>query len=240
MEFATVEANEVSLAVRIFRPPWDVQSRDVTVVMAHQYSVLGGCQALMKGTATELASRGFTTLTFDMRGAGRSTGRPSLTGYAEVQDVVAVCKWATEHVDARSIILVGNSAGAPIAGSAVDEVKEVVGYVALGYPFGMLASVLFGRHNKPILASEKPKLFVMGTNDGFTSVKQLEAKLKMAAGRNETRLVPGAGHFEMEGPQFDRQMADYVVEFADSLQRHQPHQDASNTSVPSVEGEQPR
>lgn len=118
--------------------------------------------------------------------------------------------------------------------------KEVVGYVALGYPFGMLASVLFGRHNKPILASEKPKLFVMGTNDGFTSVKQLEAKLKMAAGRNETRLVPGAGHFEMEGPQFDRQMADYVVEFADSLQRHQPHQDASNTSVPSVEGEQPR
>lgn len=111
MEFATVEANEVSLAVRIFRPPWDVQSRDVTVVMAHQYSVLGGCQALMKGTATELASRGFTTLTFDMRGAGRSTGRPSLTGYAEVQDVVAVCKWATEHVDARSIILVGNSAG---------------------------------------------------------------------------------------------------------------------------------
>ena len=111
MEYATVEANEVALAVRIFRPPWDVQKRDVTVVMAHQYSVLGGCQALMKGTATELASRGFTTLTFDMRGAGRSTGRPSLTGFAEVQDVIAVCKWATEHVDARSIILVGNSAG---------------------------------------------------------------------------------------------------------------------------------
>lgn len=233
MEYATVEANEVSLAVRIFRPPWDVLKRDVTVVMAHQYSVLGGCQALMKGTAMELASRGFTTLTFDMRGAGRSTGRPSLTGFAEVHDVVAVCKWATEHVAAQSIILVGNSAGAPIAGSAVDEVKEVVGYVALGYPFGMLASVLFGRHNKPILASEKPKLFVMGTNDGFTSVKQLEAKLKTAAGRNETRLVPGAGHFEMEGPEFDRQMADYVVEFADSLQL-QHHPDAS---LPS--GEQP-
>lgn len=111
--------------------------------------------------------------------------------------------------------------------------------MALGYPFGMLASVLFGRHNKPILASEKPKLFVMGTNDGFTSVKQLEAKLKTAAGRNETRLVPGAGHFEMEGPEFDRQMADYVVEFAESLQQHDQHQDASNTSLPSVAGEQP-
>jgi hypothetical protein len=217
MEFATVEANEVALSVRIFRPAWDVPKRDMTVVMAHQYSVLGGNQALLKGLATALSARGFTALTFDMRGAGRSTGRPTLTGYAEVQDVAAVCKWAVEHVDARSILLVGNSAGAPIAGSAIDEVPEVVGYVALGYPFGMLASVLFGRHNKPVLASLKPKLFVMGTSDGFTSVKQLEAKLKSAAGRNDQRLVPGAGHFEMEGPQFDRQMADYIVEFADSL-----------------------
>lgn len=112
MEYATVEANDVALAVRIFRPPWDVErKRDVTVVMAHQYSVLGGCQALLKGTAAELARRGFTTLTFDMRGAGRSSGRPSLTGFAEVQDVIAVCQWATQHLDAQSILLVGNSAG---------------------------------------------------------------------------------------------------------------------------------
>ena len=123
-----------------------------------------------------------------------------------------------EHNGARAILLVGNSAGGPIAGSAIDEVPEVIGYVALGYPFGLLASVLFGRHNKPVLASLKPKLFVMGTNDGFTSVKQLEAKLKTASGRNDMRLVPGAGHFEMEGPKFDIQMADDIVEFADSLQ----------------------
>lgn len=234
MEFATVEANDVALSVRIFRPPWDVPKRDVTVVMSHQYSVLGGNQALMKGLATTLSGRGFTTLTFDMRGAGRSTGRPSLTGYAEVQDVIAVCKWATEHVGARSIILVGNSAGAPISGSAIDEIAEVVGYVALGYPFGILASVLFGRHNKPVLASEKPKLFVMGTSDGFTSVKQLETKLKSASGRNETRLVPGAGHFEMEGPEFDRQMADYIVEFAESLRGEHPPQGAATTDPPSA------
>lgn len=238
MEFVTVEANEVVLSLRIFRPPFDVKKQDLTLVMVHQYSVLGGCQALLKGMATELASRGFTAVTFDMRGAGRSTGRPSLTGYAEVLDVVAVSKWATENLDAHSIILIGNSAGAPIAGSAIDEVKEVVGYVALGYPFGMLASVLFGRHNKPILASEKPKLFVMGTNDGFTSVKQLEAKLKTAVGRNETRLVPGAGHFEMEGPSFDRQMADYVVEFAATLQA-QPLAEASSTDLSAVAGEGP-
>lgn len=115
-------------------------------------------------------------------------------------------------------------AGAPIAGSAVDEVTEVKGYVALGYPFGMAASILFGRHNKPILQSTKPKLFIMGTTDGFTSVKQLEAKLKTAAGRAEMKLVPGVGHFEMEGPQYDVQMALFVAEFVESLLQPQTEQ----------------
>lgn len=57
----------------------------------------------------------------------------------------------------------------------------------------------------------------MGTNDGFTSVRQLENKLKSAAGRVEKRLVRGAGHFEMEGPQYDEHMVDYITTFAASL-----------------------
>lgn len=107
--------------------------------------------------------------------------------------------------------------GAPIAGSAVDQVEEVVGYVSLGYPFGLTASILFGRHHKAILKSPKPKLFVMGTRDGFTSVKQLENKLKSAAGRVETRLIEGASHFQMEGPAYDSQMANLIVKFISSL-----------------------
>ncbi|KAI5080991.1 hypothetical protein GOP47_0004174 [Adiantum capillus-veneris] len=108
-------------------------------------------------------------------------------------------------------------AGAPIAGSAVDKVEKVVAYVGLGYPFGRLASILLGRHQKPILESNKPKLFVMGTRDGFTTVKQLENKLKSAAGRVETHLVPGVGHFEMEGPDHDDQMATLIVDFSKTV-----------------------
>lgn len=107
--------------------------------------------------------------------------------------------------------------GAPIAGSAVGQVKEVVGYVSLGYPFGLTASILFGRHHKAILQSEKPKLFVMGTRDGFTSVKQLENKLKNAPGRTETHLIDGVSHFQMEGPDYDAQMVGLISEFVSSL-----------------------
>ncbi|KAM1276249.1 hypothetical protein ACFX2J_028537 [Malus domestica] len=138
--------------------------------------------------------------------AAAKAWRASLTGFAEIKDVIAVRKWVSENLSADMILLVGSSAGAPIAGSAVDQIEQVVGYVSLGYPFGMLASILFGRHHKAVLQSSKPKLFVMGTQDGFTSVKQLKNKLKLCSRSVETHLIEGASHFQMEGPAYDAQM----------------------------------
>lgn len=216
-EFCTVEVGGgINLEARLFKPT-SVKNSSLVIVFVHPYTVLGGCQGLLKGMAGKLAERGYTTLTFDMRGAGRSTGKSSWTGSSEVHDVVAICRWASQYIPTERILLVGSSAGAPIAGSAVDQLPQVVGYVSLGYPFGVAASILFGKHHKAILQSPKPKLFVMGTNDGFTSVKQLENKLKMAAGRVETHLVPGAGHFQMEGPVYDERMADLIDNFASTL-----------------------
>ncbi|KAL6987017.1 hypothetical protein U1Q18_012777 [Sarracenia purpurea var. burkii] len=216
-EFVTIETSDgINLNARIFRPK-TTQEGSLAVVLVHPYSVLGGCQGLMKGIALGISERGFLAVTFDMRGVGRSTGRASLTGSSEIRDVVAVCKWVSENLSVNRILLVGSSAGAPIAGSAVDQIEEVVGYVSLGYPFGLTASILFGGHHKAILQSPKPKLFVMGTRDGFTSVKQLENKLKSAAGQVETHLLEGVSHFQMEGPSYDAQMVDLIIGFIGSL-----------------------
>ncbi|KDP25134.1 hypothetical protein JCGZ_22669 [Jatropha curcas] len=218
VESTTVETSDgVKLRTRVFKPKEDEIKDNLVIVLVHPFSILGGCQALLKGIAIGLAEKGYRAVTFDMRGAGRSTGRPSLTGFSEIKDVIAVCKWVCDNLSTDRILLVGSSAGAPIAGSAVDEIKEVVGYVSLGYPFGMMASVLFGRHHKAILQSPKPKLFVMGTRDGFTSVKQLQNKLSSASGRVETHLIEGAGHFQMEGPAYDDQMANLILTFIASL-----------------------
>ncbi|PIM98128.1 hypothetical protein CDL12_29394 [Handroanthus impetiginosus] len=221
-ETCTIESNGgITLDARIYKPAAPGVSEHpngkLVVVLVHPYSVLGGCQGLMKGIARGLADRGLTAVTFDMRDVGKSTGRASLTGFAEVDDVVSVCKWACQNLPAHRIVLVGSSAGAAIAGSAVDRVEEVIAYVSLGYPFGLTASILFGRHHKAILQSSKPKLFVMGTRDGFTSVKQLENKLKAAAGRNQTHLIEGVSHFQMEGPTYDGQMVNLILEFISSL-----------------------
>ncbi|XP_050367564.1 uncharacterized protein LOC126785925 isoform X2 [Argentina anserina] len=219
VETSTVETSDgAKLNTRLFRPRESKnEGNDPVVVLVHPYSVLGGCQGLLRGIAAGLAEKGFEAVTFDMRGVGRSTGKASLTGFAEIKDVIAVCKWVSENLATNRILLVGSSAGAPIAGSAVDQIEQVVGYVSLGYPFGMTASILFGRHHKAILQSPKPKLFVMGTQDGFTSVKQLKNKLRSAAGRVETHLIEGVSHFQMEGPAYDTQMVNLICEFIASL-----------------------
>lgn len=55
-----------------------------------------------------------------------------------------VCKWVMEYVGVCFIFFVGNFVGVLIVGFVIDEVVEVVGYVVLGYLFGMLVLVLFG------------------------------------------------------------------------------------------------
>ncbi|KAG4923216.1 hypothetical protein JHK87_048756 [Glycine soja] len=139
------------------------------IVLLHPYSILGGCQALLNG---------YTAFTFDMRGVAKSTG------FSQVKDVVAVCNCLSNTFSLPRILLLGSSAGAPIAGSAVDQIEQVIGYVSI---------------------------------DGFTSVKQLRNKLNSAAGRVETHLIDGVGHFQMEGPGYDAEMVDLIIKFIASL-----------------------
>ncbi|KAI3504654.1 hypothetical protein L2E82_46582 [Cichorium intybus] len=67
----------------------------------------------MKGIARNQADHDIPTVTFNMTGAGKSTGRPSLTGFYEVSDVVAV-KWTSQNLWSNRILLVGSSGGTQI------------------------------------------------------------------------------------------------------------------------------
>ncbi|KAJ8472113.1 hypothetical protein OPV22_026456 [Ensete ventricosum] len=78
MESVTVETSDgVTLHMRLFKPS-ESPTSDLLVVLVHPYTVLGGFQGLLLGVATGLVERGYRAVTFDMRGAGRSSGRPSL------------------------------------------------------------------------------------------------------------------------------------------------------------------
>lgn len=104
-----------------------------------------------------------------MRGVGASTGSRTLRGISEVSDVVAAAKWGSKELDLDTVI-VGSSAGAPIAGSALADIPRCIGYVGIGYTFGKMAGILFGSHYSKVDQVDVPKLFIMGTKDGFTTV----------------------------------------------------------------------
>ena len=114
VESCKVETSDgVKLHTRVFKPK-DEEAKEIEnlgVVLVHPYSILGGCQGLLRGIAAGLAERGYKAVTFDMRGAGKSSGRASLTGFAEIKDVIAVCKWVCENLSVHRILLVGSSAG---------------------------------------------------------------------------------------------------------------------------------
>lgn len=163
-------------------------------------------------------------------GVGGSSGACSLTCEAEVADVRGVCRWVRRDVDGMfsgagggaaqpppadglSLVLVGDSAGAPVAGSALDE-DGVVGSVSMGYTFGWWAGILFSGHFPRIKASPVPKLFLMGSEDGFTSPVQLGEAVAECQGKvNDVYIVPGKGHFELEDPAYDGFKASRICDF---------------------------
>ncbi len=156
----------------------------------------------------------YQAVTFDMRGVGRSTGSASFTCTDEVQDVTAVCNHLVKNENFSRLFLVGSSAGANIAGSALDTCPEIVACAVIGYTFGWAASILFSSHFAAFQRSVKPKLLIHGTEDGFTSNGQFEDLMKKLSGPcNEKVIIEGVGHFEMEQPNFDQFMVSKIFSF---------------------------
>ncbi|PFH38086.1 esterase/lipase/thioesterase domain-containing protein [Besnoitia besnoiti] len=191
-------------------------------VLVHQYSLMGGSRELVQGKARILASRGVPAVAFDLRGVGGSEGRATFTGGDEVQDTVAVCRWAVEHLSAENIFLIGTSAGAPISGSAVPLVPEVKGWVGIGYTFGFLSSILFSHHYKNILESDRPKLFLHAGADGFTSTSTFKSYFKKAKDPKEQLIIDGVGHFELEGPSYDQVLCGAICAFIEKYSATPP------------------
>lgn len=208
---------EINLSGHHFLPANAPQAADNLVcVLVHPWGILGGSQANTVPIARALAEQhGLECLTFDLRGVGNSAGSATYTCVAEIQDAIGACAWVSTNLK-KSCVLVGSSAGAAIAGSALDKVGTCVGYIGIGYTFGKVAGLVFGSHFQAIVNSPKPKLFIMGDSDGFTSVKQLECKITSMVNA-QFSLIPGVGHFALESGNYTDNVAELIAKFVVNL-----------------------
>ncbi len=190
----------------IYRPENHLTERVALVL--HPHPMGGGTMhnKVVFRTARALHNAGFETLRFNFRGVGHSTGTFD-DGAGEAEDArIALEYLLSKHPQAREVIIAGFSFGSAIGLRVGCADPRVTKLIALGAPVRM--------HSRAVLlACNKPKLFIHGTNDLIAPLAPIEELIQSLPPEVNCRLVKieGAGHF------FDdhlEAMMDVVTAFA--------------------------
>jgi len=175
------------------------------VVLVHAHPKLGGTPEMMHGIAADMATHGVAVVNLALRGAGSSGGGTSWRGdNGEVNDVVTACDHARDALGCVKVHLMGYSFGATVCAGAIDKRDFIATYVAVAYPLGhwfsrgvagVGAKLLMHAHTPSLRETTKPKLFVIGTADAFTSAGATERFAQRCCDPWEVKTHEGADHF---------------------------------------------
>lgn len=157
-------------------------------LVAHPHPQHGGTlhNPVVFHSERELNRAGLTTLRFNFRGVGSSSGTHD-GGRGEREDLAAAASWIAGLSRRLPLLLVGYSFGAWCAARhAVDE-PRVAGLIAIGMPvthydFGLLRG--FGR----------PLAAIHGTEDELADIGAVRALLAGLSPAGEVRAIDGASH----------------------------------------------
>lgn len=164
--------------------------RGVALVL-HPHPLGGGTMhnKVVFRAAAAMNDLGLTTLRFNFRGVGQSSGEHD-EGRGELEDVRAGLSYLEEKYPQLPITLCGFSFGARVGlevGVTDDRVGNLIsiGTPLVKYDFSFL------------VACRKPILFVHGEQDEFgaaTEIEQLSRQLEEVTDV-EVKIIPGADHF---------------------------------------------
>ncbi|MCP4648433.1 MAG: hypothetical protein GY852_12005, partial [bacterium] len=154
-----------------------------------------------------LGEHSIASLRFNFRGVRRSEGKYD-DGVGEKEDVKAALTFLEEQeqIDSSKLGLCGYSFGTMVGIPVADVDKRVQAFAGVSSFF--MAPDLLKNFNKP-------KFFIHGTGDAFTSYKQVEETVRELPDPKTFETVEGADHFWWG---FDRQVGTNVGGFfADCL-----------------------
>lgn len=207
--------------VNIFEPKFHSASKSDsttisgTIVTIHPWAPLGGGEHNTIGIARHISmhptlndkTAGWRVITFNLHSSGAVWGIASAHAY-EVKQTVDVVNWVSQkYGNDQKIVLFGSSAGAPIAGTALDQVlkqqeKEhsdeeqnrnlVSAYIAVGYTFGHFASLGFGRHFSSVIGGTQS--WFGSANASSSDAATLPPKLFIMGERDEFTSVHRLEH----------------------------------------------
>ncbi len=159
------------------------------VVVCHPHPVHGGTMdnRVVYRAAKAAARQGYAALRFNFRGAGKSTGQFD-QGMGEREDATAALRWIEERYPGLNLIMVGYSFGAWVGldvGNTAPSVKALIG---VGIPLNMYDMGY-------LAASEKPALYIVGSNDEFCSRENLDRFESRLPVVSSVHRIEGSDHF---------------------------------------------
>ena len=182
---------DFGLEVEIRKPKDSIKIKCKTaILLTHPWSVLGGDMDnnVPETLCKAFAHAGYYVVRFNFRGVGKSKGRCTCRASGERKDVLKIVDMLTGNDKIKNskeckqyaklgipklkrVLLVGYSYGSMITNSCVRMRKEIIGYVSVSCPFPVIwfLSCFNTRNLWEGMLTVKPKLFLCGTDDDFTS-----------------------------------------------------------------------
>ena len=161
------------------------------VIFCHPHPQYGGAmQNSVITTAVEVAAQeGFSTLRFNFRGVGESTGSYG-EGVGEREDVEAVVEYLSLRLENSHapVILLGYSFGAWAGLPIGVRDRRIQGMVAVAPPLEMYDFGFFK-------GCKKRKLFIAGSRDLFCPRSLLEEWYQQLEEPKSLTIISGADHF---------------------------------------------
>jgi uncharacterized protein len=158
------------------------------VVITHPHPLYGGSMDnnVVWTAARAFGDRGWSTLRFNFRGVGRSTGAYG-EGLAEVADVTCAVAYLAARVSGPCF-LVGYSFGAWVSGRALLSGLEVTAAVLIAPPVAFMDMAFL---------PESPglSLMVAGDQDDFCPLGALKGLFSQRQPPVDLKVVAGADHF---------------------------------------------
>jgi alpha/beta superfamily hydrolase len=183
----TIEGPAGPLEARV-EDPAPGGSPVVCGVVCHPHPLYGGTMQnkVVHTVARAMQELGAPTVRFNFRGVGASAGQYS-SGIGELEDALAVCRWAREHWNCDSLWLAGFSFGSAVALQAAGSVAPAA-LVTVAPPVGRIIVA-------PVARPSCPWLVVQGDHDELVDVASVRRWVDSFEERPSLVELAGAEHF---------------------------------------------
>lgn len=158
-------------------------------VICHPHPLYGGNMnnPIVRALESGLQRAERTTLRFNFRGVGESTG--SYTGGSgEAEDLRAAVSHLTEAMEIERVTLAGYSFGAMVVLQAGPSLEVVDRLIAIAPPLSLFSL-------ESLTACGKPKLFIVGDRDQYCDVAELDRQVAAMSEPKQQCVLSGADHF---------------------------------------------